>query len=693
MKGHNPADIGIAYVQAAFAVFALFYGFSFFYFALFFFCYFGSNSNMFDMLGLFLFNMIKNPEEIFDAYGICFKLMEDCHPLDFINLCLIFAILILLFGLCAVLLWNYITKLSYQKVFASEKEIERVRLFEGDFHFLGSAYRRPLRLPFNNSVLAFTQDSNLKTTSIALPSIFSNDDCNIVAIDTTGNFQKFSLGYRATLGKTLCYNWKDEDDKIKRNFLASWNPLAAKCMPETEDKKKKYIVNLATSILSTNGPCDDITVAYLQGIISFFMEKTERAVANDYFLNILLRGSELEEDDHNSLMSYYVFMPDEVAQEAINLLKDYKLNAQNYLPIGSWENIAENWQGKELSMPMIYDSLLQSYANSNSWSQIFSQYAAEAELFNYSSHLKNILSSLTKKDITNESPRFMQIADALAIFQNQTIREKTIYSDFSYDEIRGLTVDDTVYPMSLYLSARTPEEKNMSKIMLNMLIMETLENYSNQTPIVFVLDDLENLGYIHSLSAGISFGEKANISFLALCSNLDTFKQNYGYEKVSDILSGINYILVSAKTSEREKYLLSEVATAKTRLYMDDIFFAIDKLPITKENQAILILNWENPMFVRDRLVSALETKGFLEESIIQSTPYIDDFTRDRRPPFSENAIIPVFPAELMRKIKKAADNSATPPQEDPKILDWWLADDAFNNKIIADTPAKTDKE
>ena len=43
MKGHNPADIGIAYVQAAFAVFALFYGFSFFYFALFFFCYFGSD--------------------------------------------------------------------------------------------------------------------------------------------------------------------------------------------------------------------------------------------------------------------------------------------------------------------------------------------------------------------------------------------------------------------------------------------------------------------------------------------------------------------------------------------------------------------------------------------------------------------------------------------------------------------------
>ena len=488
MSDHNFGETLISYAKASIMAIALFFIFSFLFFAVVFWCYFGYNENMLLTLKSFIENIFNHPLELFSSYSICFRLLKDCATYEMYA---VFALLILIASFYFFYIkafGNFLINKNYQKIFADEKAIRQARLFSGSFHFLGTAFRQPLSLPFNSSALVFTSKNKLKTYTLAIPSIVHDDDCSIVAIDTENILQKMTEGYRQTLGKSLCFNWDDANKPEQKQYIASWNPLADKMLPSASEKHDKYISRLATALMCSEKAADEHSILCMQCILAFFIEKTKKAAANDYFLNLITHNTPLSDEDKDILMNYYLLMADELTSEATTALSINRLNLENYVPIGSWENISEAWQGKDLNLAMIHDSLFRSNEKIKSSSKakteapavLFKQYTAEAELFNYPDTIKNILFSLAQKEPEEQIRIFNEIVAALSIFKKQSIREKIVFSDFSYDEIRGLSVDDGIYPTSIYLSARNEDEKIISKVMLHMLITETIENYENQ---------------------------------------------------------------------------------------------------------------------------------------------------------------------------------------------------------------------
>ena len=689
MNERNPINVVPAYIKTIAGTVVAFYVLSFLFFGITFFCYFGWNENMQNNLAKIFVASLFNPVEIINNYVLCFDLLRD--------LCFsqIFGIIFVLVSLCFLFLFftldyaRYLILGSYRKVFAKESEIEYARLFSGDFHFLGTAYKKPLRLPFNNSVISFTEKDSINPITIATPSIFNDNDCNMIIIDCNGNFQKLTAGYRGLLGKTLCFDWENQNEKQEGNFLPSWNPLSAKMLPSVDNKREKYISILADGILSTKSPSNEIKSLYLQCIILFFIAKIEKAMANDYFLNSLLHSKYMGDDDRAALMSYYLMMPGEIVDEAKDALTEGHLNPENYIPIGSWENITEAWQGKELNLPMIYDSLLQKYSVTRSlpsaeangvWKTILKQYKEEAELFNYPENVRNILSSLAEKTSTESDAVFTEIMNSMSIFKNQEIREKTIFSDFSYDELRGFSVDDAIYPMTIYLSARTEDEKNISKIFLNVLINETLDKYTNQNPIVFIIDDTQGLGYVHSLRNGICLGERSNISFLVFNNDVNSFRNTYGEKVYNDIIMNTNYIMLAADNNEKHKRLLAATVNPNTEEYLDDMYKSVDKLATSGDDNAILIQNDETPLFIQAQLMTKEENAELFEGSIVQASPYIDEFIKAGRPAFFETLSVPKVyeekPAPKRGRKKKTITVKIKNSSSD--VDEWWLDEASF---------------
>ena len=338
---------------------------------------------------------------------------------------------------------------------------------------------------------------------------------------------------------------------------------------------------------------------------------------------------------------------------------------------------------------MIYDSLLKNFAdiieqpeaNRNGlWKMILKQYKEEAELFNYPESVHTILGSLAEKTTLESDIHFTEILESLSVFKNQTIREKTVFSDFTYDEIRGFSVDNSIYPMTIYLSARTEDEKNISKILLNILINDTLENYNNQNPVVFVIDDTQGLGYINSLSSGIGLGERANISFLVFNNDVSTFKAVYGEKNFADIIQNTSYIMLAADTVEKHKKLLSATANAYTEDYLDDIFKSVEKLATTGDDNAILIQNDETPLFIQTKLFSMQENAETFGDLIVPAEPYIDEFIKAGRPAFFETVTIPKVYEEkpVQKRGRKKKIQETTDEQTAAGVDEWWLDDASF---------------
>lgn len=684
MKDHNFGETLVSYGKMLILAILLFYIFSFLFFALVFWCYFGYNENMLLSLKSFLINILQNPAEILPSFSICFRLLKDCTTYEMYA---VFALLVLIFSFYYFYVkafGNSLINKSYQRAFATEKAVRQARLFSGNFHFLGTAFRQPLSLPFNSSVLVFTSKNKLKTYTLAIPSIVQNDDCSIVAIDTENILQKMTEGYRQTLGKSLCFNWDDENKPEQNQYIASWNPLADKMIPSAPEKRDRYISRLATALMCAEKPADEYSILCMQCLLEFFIAKTKKAAANDYFLNLVTHNTPLSDEDKDILMNYYLLMPDELTSEATTAISINRLTLENYVPVGSWENISERWQGKDLSLAMIYDSLIRNNAKIRSSSKakteasavLFKQYAAEAELFNYPDTIKNILLSIAKKEPEEQTRIFNEVISSLSIFKKQSIREKTVISDFSYDELRGLNVDDGIYPTSIYLAARNEDEKGISKIMLHILITETIENYENQSPVVFVIDDADKLGYIHALSSGMNFSEKANISFIILSNNNSAFKNFYDEKTYKNIINNSDFIMISSDDPEKEKKLLLETANSKTKPYLDELFSSIDRLAVDGDDNALLIANRDNPLFIQVKLLPVTDINQFAEASSIPTSPYIDDFVRDQRPTLSSSMVVPAF-EELPKEKEKRKVGRPRKNSDDQ----WWMNEQSFATK------------
>ena len=129
-------------------------------------------------------------------------------------------------------------------------------------------------------------------------------------------------------------------------------------LPRGGNKRENYIWGLSKALLGlarNNGEenyWDRLSLVALDGLLQFFTAKIEQAAANDYFLTKISEKGSVFREDRELLLSYYALMPEKVSQKVISWTKTNKLNWDNYLPVGSWGGIPEEWQGREMCLPM-----------------------------------------------------------------------------------------------------------------------------------------------------------------------------------------------------------------------------------------------------------------------------------------------------------------------------------------------------
>ena len=75
-------------------------------------------------------------------------------------------------------------------------------------------------------------------------------------------------------------------------------------------------------------------------------------------IKTLPSDGDLTSEEKKILMSYYVLMQKSYTKNVISLLKNNTINAESYVPIGSWAGIPEQWVGKEVCFAAITDWII-----------------------------------------------------------------------------------------------------------------------------------------------------------------------------------------------------------------------------------------------------------------------------------------------------------------------------------------------
>lgn len=534
--------------------------------------------------------IIRNPFEILSAYYEWMQVFYLSIKYNSLTLIVFIPLLatILPFLIISLVFFKSSYSLSiwyrFSNHFAEKDEIEKMGLFDGTFLNLGRFEDKILRLKQCFSVFCIGQIGSGKTSSVAIPSILDSDKSCIFAVDDNGSLAKFTSGYRSKLGNVFYFNWDLMDVPEKSEYWPRWNPLSDKDIPPKGKNRDIYLAKLAKCLLEHSD--DNFNESYwdrlsdisLEGLLHFFVSKMEQAYANDYFLSKIIDKSHLTNEDKDILLSYYALMPKDYATEAIKNLEHGKLNLDNYLPIGSWQGIAKDWRGKELSLPMIADNIIQRYfmAKQNSendgndgWKFMLDNFLAEAQFFGYHHRSIKVLQHLSYLSKKQRSIVASVIIKPMSVFRNPSIRERTSLSDFNLSQSRGIkrANSDDWDVVTIYCSAGSRTSQFMSRLMMEMLISNNISNQTSRGPfpILFVLDNFERIPKINSLVSGLTSGTYVKMSFLLLTSDLKELQRVYGTEDVESIVSNASYKLIIAESNSKLSQHFSDLAIYGTK--------------------------------------------------------------------------------------------------------------------------------
>ena len=375
---------------------------------------------------------------------------------------------------------------------------------------------------------------------------------------------KYTSGYRSQLGNVFYFNWGLTDNPVKGEYWPRWNPLSEKEMPAKGEERDKYLSGIAQYLLpkQKDNYWEKMACAAMEGLLQFYSSKIDQACANDYFLSELLDKGKLSPEDKDVLLSYYALMPRKYTESAINHLNEGTLNIDNYLPIGSWNNVPAVWQGKEFCLSMFADCLIQRYfmimqnddpEKVGGWKILLGELLNEAAFFGYNSRALQVMQHLYYLSRKQRKIIFTLMLAPLSVFRKNSVRERTSLSDISLNQVRGMVSrDGKLRPVTLYTVADSRSSAFMVKFFVDMLIEKNLrESENKEAPLLFVMDDFERLPKFSRLSEGLTHGPSRNMSFLLLTDGLKNIQNNYGVEGLEEIISATSYKLMFAENNQR----------------------------------------------------------------------------------------------------------------------------------------------
>lgn len=533
----------------------------------------------------FIWSLTTNPLKLLEAYQEWIAAVWHSWQKDQFSWGMAIPFLIvplMLWGLwLAVRRFNNFTKLHFalKQHFATENEIQKMGLFDGFLMFLGRCFSRNLKLPNTYSVWALGESGMGKTSGVAIPSILESDKACIAATDDSGILAKYTSGYRAQLGPVFYFDWRLSDNPEKGEYWPRWNPLSLRNLPRGGNKREHYIWVLSKALLGlshNNGEenyWDRLSLIALDGLLQFFTAKVEQATANDYFLTKISEKGSVFREDRELLLSYYALMPEKVSQKVIAWTKTNKLNWDNYLPVGSWGGIAEEWQGREMCLPMFADFLIQRYfliaqggnQDDDVWKMFLEELLEEAALFGYPQRVKHELRQIFYLSKQQRNIVFPMILKPLTVFRNKIIRERTAVSDFYLRYVRGVKNQYGNWQVSTIYNVYNQDY--MSRFFMDMLIEDALvvHRSAGEFPLLVVMDDLAKLPKYSALDDGLKGGLEAKISFLLISNSLQSVQELYGAERLEKIISAATFKLMTAANNKNLSKELEELAGLATK--------------------------------------------------------------------------------------------------------------------------------
>ncbi|MDR1693826.1 MAG: type IV secretory system conjugative DNA transfer family protein [Lactobacillaceae bacterium] len=548
--------------------------FSLFFFFLHYVLRYGLSIETFKATGLSSITFMSLPSYLYRAYETWFAEFQLARVSNKMNMLLLLPHLAVVSTVVLFLYMIFTCPLRKRGAyFASTDEIERYGLLGNGAMLFGRIADITLKAVKNASALIWFGKGLGKTTSIAIPTILNADDTNVIAVDCSGILPRFSSGYRAKIGKVFNFNWDRLDNPAKGEYYPRWNPLSHGNMPKKDPARNNYIkfVSQYLVIKDANNYWEKLAGTTLEGLIHFFVSKIEQAMANDYFLTRLQEAGSLNDEEKSILYSYYQYMSSDEAEEAIRNLEEGEVTFDNYLPIGTWYNIPPQWQGRDLSLSMIVDTLVHRYCSANSgkendseviWKNMLGEYMAEAGFFGYNPKFSSVFEYLDHLSKKQRWVVFSIVLDSLSIFRKESIRERTSLSDFTVHDVRGIINEETGEKelVTVYSGAYTRESAFMTAFFMDMLLVANIQSKNTSSPLLFLLDDFELLPRIKLLSELLDVKEEANISTMLLTNDMDSLSETYNTETVGEVINKTTYKLISAEDNQAVVQRLSQLS-------------------------------------------------------------------------------------------------------------------------------------
>lgn len=458
---------------------------------------------------------------------------------------------------------------------ANAEDVKKMGLFDGFMMVLGYFDKKPLMMQECLSALCLAPPGTGKTAGVVIPTILDCDNVSMIINDPKPELKQQTSAYRATIGPVFIMNWAGQDDPARGIYYPSWNPLSPEHVPFNTEQRDLYIDTICNVLVpdatgSSADPHWTITGrAALSGMVHFIVSKIERAKADDYFYARLKEGT-FNKDDAAVLSDYYLSMMDDPnAYAAVATLQRGELTADNYVHVGTWENIPDAWVGREASLSMILDWLNAaqiSIANEmderrragdqmvmmeDNLQKLFLNAVDEARRYAYSHRAVLELTQLANTPDKERGSIISTAMSGLAIFRNAAVRNRTSHSDFHFSDLRGMVDprDGKIKPVSVYLSINMVDAQALNPItaifielMSNFLLANTPDSEHDGKkmgpyPVLFVLDEMPKMQKLQAVIQGPDLGRGQKISYLIIGQDIHQIQEKYGADAAATIIS------------------------------------------------------------------------------------------------------------------------------------------------------------
>ncbi|MFQ6729505.1 MAG: type IV secretory system conjugative DNA transfer family protein [Alphaproteobacteria bacterium] len=514
-------------------------------------------------------------------------------------------------------------------------------LFKGFMMVLGyfknKGKNAPLMLDECLSALLLAPAGVGKTQGVVIPTILDCNDVSMIINDPKPELDEKTSAYRATVGPVFIMNWAAPDEPEKGIYYPAWNPLSPENLPVSAEERSTYIQVVVNSIIEENikdPHWSNTARAALTGFINFIVSKAERAKANDYFYHRLKNGT-FDEQDAAVLMDYYMTMTsDPNAYAAISLLQRGELNINNYVHVGTWGGLPQEWHGGEASIPMFLAWYVEGQIKAaneleerkrqgdqmvmmaDPMKDFLTEAVNEARLYSYDSDAISALINLANTPDKERGSIISTMNTGLNIFRHPAVNKHTRHSDIHFSDVRGMVdpTDGKVKPISIYLSMNIADAPAFSAItsmfielLSNFLIANPPEKMNHGQklgpyPALFVLDEMPTMNKLEAVIRGPAVGRGQKVSYLIVGQDISQIAEKYGDKAAETIIANTAAKVVMRvndyATAERFTRMIGKKKVKKKEKGPDgkdievekeeDLYSPMDLMTLPKQKQLVL---------------------------------------------------------------------------------------------------------